>query len=193
MKIALLGGTFDPPHFGHLLVARQVLEEVSGIDKVWLLPANTNPDKIVYASPSDRLTMTKFLEERDIAVCDYDIKRGGPTYTYDTINNFCKDKKNSYVWLMGSDLLKSIKSWQGFDRFTKMMPFLIFPRPDYPAENVLRGFTVLPENKLITANYSSTVIRERVSEGLSIKGLVPNRVDEYIKKRGLYLNKKVYV
>jgi nicotinate-nucleotide adenylyltransferase len=70
MTIAVLGGTFDPPHFGHLLVARQVLEHIDDFDEVWLLPNNTNPFKKVAASAKDRLVVTKILEEPGIRVCN---------------------------------------------------------------------------------------------------------------------------
>ena len=105
MKIAVLGGTFDPPHYGHLLVARQILEEKENIDEVWLLPANTNPDKKIYALVEDRLAMVKLLQEDHIKVSDIDISRGGETYTIDTIRKLILDKKNQYIWVMGSDLL----------------------------------------------------------------------------------------
>ncbi len=193
MNIAVLGGTFDPPHFGHLLVARQILEVKSDIVEVWLMPANTNPDKKVYASARHRLTMTKFLEESHIKVSDLDVDRAGETYTIDTVRQLIKNKRNRYSWVMGSDLLPTINHWEGYKEIITSIPFIIFPRPDYPAASVPKSFEVLPENKLLVANYSSTAIRERVAKDLSIEGLVPDKVADYIGNHKLYQSKSVYV
>lgn len=193
MDIAVLGGTFDPPHFGHLLVARQVLEVKTDIDEVWLMPANTNPDKKVYAPTYTRLAMVKFLQEPRIKVSDIDIIRGGETYTIDTVRQLLIDKKNQYRFVMGSDLLSKMKNWQGYEEIIASIPIIIFPRPDYPVKTIPKSFEILPENQLLVANYSSTVIRQRIAKGLSIKGLVPDKVAEYIKKHQLYQTKTVNV
>lgn len=193
MNISVLGGTFDPPHFGHLLVARQILEVKPNIAEVWLLPANTNPDKKVYASASDRLTMTTFLEEAHIKVSALDVDRGGETYTIDTVRLLLKNKQNRYSWVMGSDLLPTINKWEGYKEIITSMPFIIFPRPDYPVAAVPKSFEVLPENKLLVANYSGTAIRQRVAKSLSIEGLVSNHIANYIGKHKLYQAKSVYV
>ncbi len=193
MNIAVLGGTFDPPHFGHLLVARQVLEHVSGVDEVSLLPANTNPDKTVFASAKDRLAMTNLLKESGISISDMDIARGGETYTIDTIHELLKDTKNTYLWVMGSDLLTQMNHWQKHEEIISSIPFIIFPRPGFSTTDAPKNATILSENKLLTANYSATAIRGRVAKGLSIKGLVPDGVAEYIEKNKLYQSKSVYV
>src|SRR3989338_6725136 len=186
MKIAVLGGTFDPPHFGHLLVARQIMENFSDIDRAWLLPANTNPDKKIYAPTSHRLKMAQFLKEERIDVCDLDIKRGGETLTIDSIRQLIKIRDHKFTWIIGSDLLSTIKFWEGYGEFIKLVPFIVFPRPEYPIKSVPVGFKVLKESHLLTANYSSTVIRARVRQGLSIEGLTPHEVTNYINKHHLY-------
>lgn len=193
MNIAVLGGTFDPPHFGHLLVARQVLEHVPTVDEVWLLPDNTNPDKRVFASAKDRSAMARLLVEPRITVSDIDIKRGGETYTIDTIHELKQNTENTYMWLFGSDLVQQMKQWEQYEEIISEVAFIIFPRPDYPVSDIPKNTTVLPENKLLIANYSSTSIRERVAKGLSIKGLVPDDVSDYIDKHKLYQSKPVYV
>lgn len=193
MNIAVFGGTFDPPHFGHVLVARQVLEHIPLIDAVWLLPDNTNPDKKVFAKAIDRLAMTRLLQEPGISVSDIDIVRGGETYTIDTIHELKKNSKNSYSWLMGSDLLKKMKKWEKYEEIVSAVPFIIFPRPGFTITGVPKNFTVLSENTLLSANYSATAIRAWVAKGLSIKGLVPDAVADYIEKYKLYKNTSVYV
>lgn len=193
MNIAVLGGTFDPPHFGHLLVARQVLEHVTNIDEVWLLPDNTNPDKTVFASPNDRLAMAKLLQEPGIKVSDIDIIRGGETYTIDTIHELQKNKANNYSWVMGSDLLSQMTKWESYDEIISLVPLIIFPRPGFAIGDATKKATILSENTLLTANYSATAIRARVNKGLSIKGLVPDAVADYIEKNKLYKTEPVYV
>lgn len=193
MNIAVFGGTFDPPHFGHLLVARQVLEAGIGIDEVWLLPANTNPDKQIFAQAHHRLAMARLLAGSGIGVSDIDIARGGDTYTKDTAVFFEKDTQNKFFWVIGSDLVSSMKKWQGYEYILQTVKLIIFPRPEYPIHEAPESAIVLGENKLLTANYSSTVIRARVAQGRSIAGLVPEKVEAYIKKNQLYQTKSVYV
>ena len=112
MNIAVLGGKFDPPHFGHLLVINQILEKVDYIDKVLLIPVNTHPWKTIVASPADRLAMIKLLKSDRIEVADIDIKRGGQTFTIDTIKELTANKANKYYWVSGSDILSEFDKWK---------------------------------------------------------------------------------
>ncbi len=186
MNIAVFGGRFDPPHFGHLLVAEQVLEKMTKIDQVWLLPANTHPWKKMAASPLHRLNMTKFLETEKIKVSDLDIKRNGETYTIDTVRILKKDQANKYFWVCGSDTLKEFSRWKNYKQLSKLVPFLVFPRGYYQIKKLPEGFSIVKNKGLITTNFSSTIIRKRIKMGLSITGLVPEKVEEYIRKHNLY-------
>ena len=141
----------------------------------------------------DRLAMVKLLQEDHIKVSDIDISRGGETYTIDTIRKLILDKKNQYIWVMGSDLLPQFEKWEGYKEIISSIEILIFPRPDYPIKNIGKSIKILPKNHLLTVNYSSTVIRQRIAKGLSIKGLVPEKVEEYINKKHLYSLNKMYV
>lgn len=186
MNIAVLGGRFDPPHYGHLLVAEQVLERMPEIDQIWLLPANTHPWKEMVASPLHRLNMTKFLETSKIKVSDLDIKRGGETYTIDTVRIIKEDSINNYFWLCGSDTLREFHRWKNFQELPELIPFLVFPRSDCQIEKLPEGFSIIRNKDLITTNFSSTAIRERIKNGLPIAGLVPEKVEGYISKYNLY-------
>lgn len=192
MRKAVLGGTFDPPHYGHLLVAKQVLEHVADIDAVVLMPANTNPEKKIFAPAKDRLAMTRYLEGDAIFVSTLDIDRGGVTYTKDTIKDLLSDKANSYRFIIGSDLVEQVTNWEGYRDFIQKMPFIVFPRPDYPIQTQDWKFHVVPSTNLLTANYSSTAIRERVRTGKSISGLVPEGVRQYILSHKLYVKNTYY-
>jgi nicotinate-nucleotide adenylyltransferase len=187
MNIAVFGGRFDPPHYGHLLAAEQILEEIPEIDQLWFLPANTHPWKEMVAPPLHRLNMTKFLETEKIKVSDLDIKRDGATYTIDTVKLLKKDKRNKFIWICGSDTLKEFHRWKNYKELSRLIPFLVFPRSDYQIEQLPEGFTIIKNKKLITTNFSSTVIRERIKKDLPITGLVPEKVEEYIKKHKLYI------
>lgn len=192
MNIAVLGGKFDPPHFGHLLAINQILEKIPYIDQILLIPVNTHPWKMIVASPADRLAMTKLLESDKIKTSDIDIKRAGQTYTVDTVIELTLDRANKYFWVSGSDILSEFNKWKNHKELVKKINFLIFPRGDYPIKNLPKGFELVP-GKLLTNNYSSAAIRIRVKNGLSIKGLVPDQVAEYIKIHNLYKSDRVYV
>jgi len=166
MDIALFGGRFDPPHIGHLAVARNILKQQLA-DEVWLIPANTHPWRQMVASAQDRLTMTKLLEEDKIKVSDIEIKRGGETYTIDTVRNILSNKSYSsyrFFLVAGSDQIHDFHRWKDYKELQKLIRFLVFPR---------------------TA-VSSSIIRERIERGLSILDLVPERVEKYIREKGLY-------
>lgn len=193
MNIAVLGGKFDPPHFGHLLVINQILEKIPHIDRVLLIPVNTHPWKTLVASPSDRFSMTKLLESERIKVSDIDTKRGGETYTIDTIKELTANKSNKYFWINGSDILEEFHKWRDYKKLIKLITFLIFPRAGFPVKKLPTGFKLVPGRDLLVNNYSSTAIRERVRLGLSIKGLVPDKVAHHIKIHHLYQKDTVYV
>lgn len=187
MKIALFGGRFDPPHNGHLHIAREVLKSVPDIDEVWLVPANTHPWRPIEASASDRLAMTKLLAEENIRVSDIDIRRGGETYTIDTINELLQTTSNTYVFICGADQLEDFAKWRAYQELEKKLHFVVFPRIGYDILGVLpKNVTILAANDFIATDDSSTQIRERIKKGLSIADLVPEKVEKYILNKRLY-------
>lgn len=186
MNIAVLGGKFDPPHIGHLHLIEEVFDRVSYIDRSLLIPANTRPWRDVYASSADRLMMTKFLETGRISVSDIDIKRGGETYTIDTVRELLKDTDNQYYWIVGADILAEFDKWKDSEKLRKMIKFLVFPRGGHVTASLPDGFSLIPGHEISGIYTSSTFIRERIINGLSIKGLVPEKVEEYIREHRLY-------
>src|ERR1700687_1548173 len=105
MQIALFGGKFDPPHLGHIHISKYILQAGLGIDAVWFVPANTHPWRPIVASAQDRLEMAQLLVKgsdsgyRGVTVSDIDIKRGGDTYTIDTVRELFKTTDNTYCWI----------------------------------------------------------------------------------------------
>src|SRR6185437_3425555 len=147
---------------------------------------NTHPWRPIEASASDRLTMTKFLEENNIRVSDSDIRRGGETYTIDTINELLHTTSNTYVFICGADQLKDFAKWRAYQELEKKLHFVVFPRIGYDIPDVLpKNVTILAANDFIATDDNSTQIRKRIKKGLSITDLVPEKVEEYIVRKGL--------
>jgi len=188
MKIAILGGRFDPPHIGHFLVAEQVLDFRKDIDKVLLIPAFEHQWKPTIASPQDRIEMLKSFVGPRIEISDVEIKRGGVSYSIDTVRTVKKETGAEIFWIVGSDILSEFHRWKKTEDLLKLATFLIFPRDPHALPKVIpEGFEVICSTKLLTTNFSSTLLRERVKQGKSIKNLVPEDVEKYIKEHNLYV------
>ena len=185
MNIAILGGRFDPPHIWHYWTAIQILENVKDIDQVWLLPDYQNAFKPIVASATERTEMLRFLETGRIKLSTVAIAKETATYTVDVVNDLLRESYNRYFWVVGSDVTAEFTRWRDYQKLTRLIQFLVFPRKDYPIKNLPAGFHKI-EGSLLLSNISSTLIRDRVKRGLPITGLVFPEVEEYIKRRNLY-------
>lgn len=185
MNIAILGGRFDPPHIWHFWTAQQVLENVSGIDQVWLMPDYQNAFKPIVASVRDRIEMLRFMETGRIKFSTIAINNETITYTVSVVQELIKDVDNRYLWIVGSDVSGEFTRWRDYQKLTRMISFLVIPRKDYPIKNLPPGFKRV-EGNLLLSNVSSTLIRERIKNGKTIAGLVFPEVEEYIRRRNLY-------
>lgn len=184
MKIALLGGAFNPPHNGHVMIARQVLD-FAGVDRVWLLPNYDQLPPKPVAPVADRLAMTRMITAPGIDVSTLEIDHQLNGQTIHLLPYL--PKGNDYVFVIGSDQLPSFHLWGEWERLLDAMPFLVFPRYGYPNEPLYRNMTVLSHELLVGSNLSSTKVRGRVRAGLSIEAFVPPEVASYIREKGLYL------
>lgn len=188
MKTALFGGRFDPPHLGHYWVARQVLDFRPDIDKVIFIPAFQHQWKEAAASPTQRMEMLASFVEEDIEVSDIELLRKGVSYSIDTIREVKRMTNAEVFWIVGSDILHEFTRWEKADELLSEARFLLFPRDPYHLpEKVPQGFEVVSDQRLITSNLSSTVIKQRRKEGLSLKGFVSPEVESYIESHRLYL------
>lgn len=188
MKIAVLGGRFDPIHTGHLLIARQVLEFDPSIDKVIFVPAYEHHWKPIQASPEHRIEMIKSVLEDKMEVSDMEIKRKGVSYSIDTIRALKSETGAEIFWVVGSDIVREFDKWKDSDELVKEATFLVFPRDPYKLpDNLPNGFKLVETPTLQVANFSSTVIRDRIKEGKTIKYLVAPSVENYIKENNLYV------
>jgi nicotinate-nucleotide adenylyltransferase len=199
MRIAVLGGSFDPPHLGHILIARQVLEFVK-VDEVWAMPVSSHAfDKKVSLS-DHRLKMTNLIEEDKVIATDFEIKLGGISKTIVTLRSLQKlHPEDSFTFIIGSDQLYDFKKWDNWEDIIREFGLIIFPREIVQTKlkelvYATLGFEELPENiklldspDLILTNISSSKIRKRVKNNLPIDYMVPKDVEKYIKDNKLYV------
>ncbi len=196
MKL-FFGGSFDPVHLGHLLVARDVMEAL-GFERVVFVPAHQAPLKDPHlASPKERLEMLRLslLGLQGFEVSHIEIDRGGISYTVDTARELRKTLGDKPFFLVGADSFLSLHLWKEPDELVSLARFVVVDRQGKRERvmNYLReNFPELKEGEdfhflsVRRVDISSTEIRERVKEGKSIKWLVPERVEDYILARGLY-------
>ncbi|MDO8523639.1 MAG: nicotinate (nicotinamide) nucleotide adenylyltransferase [bacterium] len=183
MRIALLGGAFNPPHLGHLLIAQQVLD-FTDTEEVWFLPNYGQIPPKPVAAIEDRLAMTRLLRLPKTRVSTLEIDH---TLDGDTINLVpFLPKEHTFSFIIGSDQLSSFHLWGRWQELLEKVPFFVFPRYGYPNEPVYPGMTVISHELLVGSNMSSTKVRERVKQNLPIGTFVPEEVAAYIKEHGLY-------
>lgn len=186
MKIAILGGGFNPPHLGHLLICEQVLTFTDNI-KIWLMPYFAHPWNKPSVSPDDRLAMTKFMAGGKIELCDLEMERKKKNYTYETVNLLVKQyPQHDFSWIIGSDLLEEFFTWEGTRNIVEKVKILVFPRAGWPVSHLPKNFYTIKNELLVTSDIASEKIREMVRQGLSIKGLVLPQVEKYISEHKLY-------
>ena len=190
-KIGILGGTFDPIHIGHLVLAEQVREKFQ-LERVIFIPSASPPHKTEQElSPANhRFEMTKLALEGNsfFSVSDIELKREGLSYTVETLRKLKELYKNSEIYfLTGSDVLDEITTWKDPGEIYKLAKIVIGIRPGFDEFDPKNHFAKKSIIATITGvDISSTQIREKVRKGESIKYLVPSKVEEYIRKKSLY-------
>lgn len=201
-RLIFFGGSFDPVHHGHLIVARAVAEQL-GFDRVVLVPAGHSPHKIkIYASAADRLAMLKLAVEGQsiFEVSDVELVRPGPSYTIDTLQEFrLRHAHARLAWIIGADMLADLPKWRQAKELVEQFELVIAARPgngeklEKALANMEQAFgpqrtarirqSVAPTPLI---DVSSTDIRDRLARGKSIAYLVPPSVNRYIDEHGLY-------
>ncbi len=187
-RIAVLGGAFDPPHIGHLLLAQWALEEL-GVDRVVFMPYFSSAYKRPVASAEDRVEMVRLA----IAGIDgfeldtREVERGGITYTIDTVEDLLKERPGLEIyWLLGADALRGLPSWKDWEKLVKLVKFAVATRHSEGLADQLRDMVGVVYLSMPRMEISSSLIRERLRQGLSVRFLVPDEVEAYIKRHGLY-------
>ncbi len=189
-RIGILGGTFDPPHYGHLTIAETAIRKLK-LKEVIFVPAKTPPHKSEeeISSRRDRLAMLKLAvagKER-IHISEIEFERQGPSYTVDTLTELQREyPDDEFYFLIGADNISEMESWHQPERIFEMVNVVAAGRPGFSAAGKFAGMIESFDMKPV--NISSTMIREKVRADLSISGLLPAAVEEYILKRNLYKN-----
>ncbi|MBQ7171784.1 MAG: nicotinate-nucleotide adenylyltransferase [Clostridia bacterium] len=197
-RIGLVGGTFDPIHAGHLFLGDRAAEALS-LDEVWYLPAGDPYFKTERGvSPAKtRLEMVRLALEgqKDRRVCDLEVRRGGRTYTCETLEELRRLRPDcAFTFLVGGDCLSELSRWKDPGRILAAARVAVLSREgrdlarlQKEAKALSRRFggevTVIPAPAI---ELSSTMLRERVKAGLSLRGLTPEKVERYILENGLY-------
>ncbi len=195
--LVLFGGSFDPVHIGHVIIAREV-KETLGVNKVIFVPAYKAPLKETHsATPQDRLNMLKLAVEREpyFEIEDCEVKRGGISYTVDTLKYILPKIKKKPFFLIGADSVLKLHLWKDplkvlelsrlaiVDREGKIKEVRNYLREHFPYVKEGEEVLFLPIRRI---DISATEIRKRVKEGKSIYCMVPEKVELYIKEKGLY-------
>lgn len=193
MRLGLWGGSFDPPHIGHLLMAQDAMEALA-LDRLLVIPTGSQPLKgPQHASAVDRLAMTErcFAGLPNVVVDPIEIERGGLSYTVDTVAALrARWPDATLLLLMGADAAATLSRWREPDRLCAMVEVVVLNRPGEPAASLgATGNKAVPMRRVATrqVEVSSTEIRDRIRSGRSIRGFVTEAVADYIASTGLYL------
>jgi nicotinate-nucleotide adenylyltransferase len=189
VRIGLLGGSFDPPHNGHLLAASDAFEALP-LDRLVFIPTSVQPLKAHQdAAPSEhRLAMTRLLigDDQRFAVDSVEIDRGGLSYTVDTLTALAARWPSAELfWLVGADVSRTFAQWREPGRIAELATLVVMQRTgDAPTEGVLPDNTRTLGTRRV--DVSSTEIRQRAREGKPIRGFVPESVAAFIAAERLY-------
>ncbi len=183
MRLGIFGGSFDPIHHGHLILARAALEEL-GLDRILFIPANMSPHKTETkpATAEDRLAMLKLAieGETDFEVCDLELHRPPPSYTVETLRELKnRHADDEFTLLIGADNVAKFETWREPDEIRRLANLAVLDRTGADAPH---DWPVV--RRLV--DISSTDIRARVADGRSIRYLTPDKVCDYIAAHGLY-------
>ena len=193
MRIGILGGSYDPPHIGHLLVAQDAIEALS-LDRLLVIPTAQQPLKAMHAtSPVHRLAMARrcFEGVPGIEVDPVEILRGGLSYMVDTVQEVATRFPGAQLFLLvGEDVVPTLPRWQAVDHLLEQISLVVLTRDAGTAESEtvqVHGGTTARRLATRRIDVSSTEIRARIREGRSIRGFVSDAVADYIATTGLYL------
>ena len=188
-RIGIFGGTFDPPHKGHLAIAEQAIKQL-GLDSVYFVPAYIPPHKQQHSSTTaqHRMRMLKLAVRgrKKYRVSSLELKRGGISYTIDTLKAFKQRFPHiDFVLILGADNLEQFQSWKSPKTILQLSSLAVYKRKGFNCsfqDNPMK-FTVLKGRML---RLSSTEIRNKIGMGLPIRTLVPHSLVHYIKQHALY-------
>ena len=186
MKLGILGGSLNPVHHGHLIIAERAAEAV-GLDRVLFIPTAVSPLKAgrELAPAADRWAMLKAALRGNprFQASDLEMRRGGVSYTVDTLRELQRRTRADLHLILGADAARLLPRWKSIEVVRELATFVLVSRPGH------RVRARMPKQHIVEVpllEISSTEIRERVRRGLSIRYLVPEGVERHIRRRGLY-------
>ncbi len=200
MRLGLFGGSFDPVHYGHLVLAESCREQC-GLDRVWFIPAAAPPHKLQreLSSPAHRVEMLRLAigGHEGFELSTVEIDRGGVSYTIDTIREIRRQQPHAELYLlMGADSLVDLPLWRHPGEICReAIPVAVrragSPEPDFSLLNGVADDRRLEDVKrcqveMPLVGFSSSEIRQRVQQGLSIRYHTPRAVEKYIETHSLY-------
>nr|WP_263325656.1 nicotinate-nucleotide adenylyltransferase [Neobacillus sp. Marseille-Q6967] len=185
-KVGILGGTFDPPHNGHLMIANEVYDKLK-LDEVWFMPNQEPPHKkkSERVENEDRLEMLNLAIEGNASfkIQTIELERKGPSFTVDTmklLNTQYPD--HEFYFIIGADMIEYLPKWHEIDELIKIVQFVGVERPEYSQKT---DYPIIYVD-IPAFDVSSSMIRKRVKEGRSVRYLLPDEVIGYIREKHLY-------
>jgi len=184
-KIGLFGGSFDPIHHGHLILARDAMESL-GLDRVIFIPANVSPHKLEHPPAPARIRCemveAAIAGEPQFSMDACEAQREGPSFAVDTVRLMQRRFPQAKIfYFIGEDNVPALHTWREIDELMKMASFVVLARGDLEP---IEGFLVINRN----IDISSTDIRNRIARGLSVRYLLPDAVCAILARHQLYLN-----
>ncbi len=194
-KIVLFGGSFDPPHLGHMNIASYILS--LSYDGIWFVPTGDERyDRSSFASSTDRYEMLKMAiaecmpESADAAISDVQLNGGlSSSYTVDLLDHLrALHPETEFFFLIGSDRVPTLPSWKEYQRLVQLTHFLVLPRLGEEEQTPCPEYcTYLDAQDFVPTDYASSTIRERVARREPINDFVPESVRKYILEKKLYV------
>lgn len=195
MKIGIFGGSFDPIHTGHAIIAHHIVS-CGAVDRLWFMVSPKNPlkaDKVEQVTDADRLRMVEMVSRpmEGVETSAFEFSMPRPSYTIDTLNALQeKFPDDDFYLVIGADNWELFNKWRNSEEILAKYHLLVYPR--------LGHEVVIPEElndrvRLVNApiiELSSTAVRERLANGLSVRYYVPDEVQNYIERKKLYTNKE---
>ncbi|WP_253293447.1 nicotinate-nucleotide adenylyltransferase [Kineothrix sp. MSJ-39] len=197
-KVGIMGGTFDPIHYGHLMLAQNALDTFS-LDEILFVPSGTPwlKESTKVLSKNKRVSMTGMAIEDnpDFALSTIEIDREGNSYSYETVEELKREQPDTdFYFIMGADSLLEIERWKHPDRLMADCTLLVAVRDDCDKEGLKKQIAYLTDKyqadiRILPANrmdISSTRIRQMIQEGKSVRYMLPDQVIRFIQKNHLY-------
>ncbi|TQR10591.1 nicotinate-nucleotide adenylyltransferase [Psychrobacillus soli] len=185
-KIGILGGTFNPPHIGHLIIANEVLNALR-LDEVRFMPNATPPhkqeDEQVTAAQRLKMVQLAIRGIPNLSVETIELERGGTSYTIDTVEMLKqREPESEFYFIIGGDQVEYLPNWHRIDELVQKVQFVGVPRPNTKIESAYPISTIaIPQ-----IDISSTLVRNRLMNGVTTKLLIPDKVIDFIQKEKLY-------